>query len=83
VSRFLYRGILPSEGEECFFDIDVGFCRCFDEWDSEFLGEGFALFFGDNAFLGPVAFISDENFVDSLRCMLFDILEPCTDIYVV
>src|SRR5271169_6295288 len=38
-------GGLPSEGEECFFNVDVGFCGGFNEWNAQFLGECFALFF--------------------------------------
>jgi hypothetical protein len=75
-------GGVPSEREECFFDVDIGFCACFNEWDTKFLGECSALIFRDYAFLGPVAFIPDEDFMDSFCGMLFDVLEPSADVYV-
>jgi hypothetical protein len=74
-------GAVPSKGEECFFDVDVGFCTGLDEWDSKFLGKCFPLFLRNDAFFRPVAFIANQNLMDSLCSMLFDILEPCANIW--
>ena len=39
---------LPSQGEECFFDADVGLGTCFQEPDAKFICKGLALFPGND-----------------------------------
>ena len=72
---------IPSKREKRFFNVNVGFGTRFNEGDSKLLSERSALIFRNNALFIPVTFISDKNFVDSLCCMLFDILEPGADVY--
>ena len=71
---------IPGEQQEGLLDVDVGLCGDFHEWDSELVGERLATFGGNDALLFPVALVADEDFVDALGCVLFDVLEPGLDV---
>lgn len=70
VHALLYLG---GEAVEGLFDVGVVLGGDLEEGDAEFVGELLALFDRDGAFLLPVAFITDQNLVDALASVLFDV----------
>lgn len=71
----VYKSLLDICGQavKSLFDIDVAFRGHLEEGDAEFVCEGLALFGGYLAFIFPVAFVADEDFVDTFTGVLFDV----------
>ena len=71
---------ITREAEEGLLDVDIALGRDFHEGDAELVGQCLALFGGDGAFLLPVAFVADEDFVHAFGGVLFDVGEPGADV---
>jgi len=61
-------------------DVDVALGGDLEEGDAELVGEGLALLGRDDAFLLPVALISNQDLVDALGGVLLDVGEPGLDV---
>lgn len=64
---------VSSQAVESLLDVDIALCRDFEERNAEFISELLSSLGGDCSLLFPVAFVSDQNFVDTLAGMLFDV----------
>jgi hypothetical protein len=70
----------PCQSKESFFYTLVVFGASFKESQAEFVSQFSTLFQSDSTFLVPIAFVSDQDLVNSLRCVLLDIRMPCLDV---
>lgn len=61
-------------------DVDVALCRDFEEGDAELISECLSLLFRYDALVFPIAFVANQDFVDTLGSMLLNVLEPSTDV---
>jgi hypothetical protein len=61
-------------------DVDVALCRNLKERDAKLIGECLTPLGRHRAFLFPVAFVADQDFVDSFSSVLLNVLEPGPDI---
>ena len=71
----------PSQREECLFDTLVRLCTCLQESKSKLIGELSALFHRNGTFLVPVALVSNEDFVDSVRGVLLNVRVPGSNVW--
>lgn len=58
---------------ECLLDIDVVLCGHLQKGDAKLIGQLLALFGGNGPLLLPVTLVSDQNLVDPLAGVLFDV----------
>lgn len=71
-----------SKVVECCFNVDVVFGGNFKERYAEFVSKLLALFSGYSPFFFPVTLVSNENFVNTLTCMLLNIWEPSSNVWI-
>ncbi len=65
-----------------FFDIDVALSGDFQKGNTQLVGELLTPRCRYRALFFPVAFVADEDLVHALCGVLFDVGEPCSDIYI-
>lgn len=70
----------PCQAEESIFNTLVDLCASFHELDSEFFSQFATLFLGNSTLVVPIALVPNENLVDALGSMLFNVLVPGSDI---
>ena len=69
-----------GEAVEGLVDVDVALGGDLEEGDAELVGEGLALFLGDDALVLPVALVANQDLVNALGGVLLDVLEPRADV---
>lgn len=62
-------------------NVDVALCRDLEEGDSELISQSLALFCRDGALLFPIALVTNEDLVDTLGGVLFNVGEPCANVW--
>ena len=67
---------IRSETVEGFLDVDIRLCGDFKEGDVELVSERLAFFRRYGTLLFPVAFVADENLVDTLGGVLLHVGKP-------
>lgn len=62
---------------ERLIDVDIALCRDFEERHAEFVCKRLSFLCRYGALLFPIAFVANEDLVDALGGVLFDVREPC------
>jgi hypothetical protein len=73
---------IRCEAKESFLNVNIGLRRDLEERDAKFVCECLSTLGADHALVFPVALVADEDFVDARGGVLFDVGEPCADVWV-
>ena len=71
---------LRGHGKKCLFHIGAGLGRRFEELNAKRVSEFLALFGADNALRRQIRLIADQQFVDILRSVSVNFMQPLFDI---
>ena len=72
---------IASQTVKGLVNIDVALCRDLEEGNSKLISESLALFCRDSALLFPIALVANEDLVDTLGGVLFNVGEPCANVW--
>lgn len=70
----------PRQCEKRFLNALIHLCRGLHELDAQLVGELSSLILCDRPLVCPVRLVANEDLVDTLRCVLLDILVPGADV---